>query len=88
MFSQNTDLGESLYKTWSDKEKRDEIAKLVVGYRNGLPVGILCKMSESIAGSQKRARKHLHALMTPVERQAAIDKETGGVQIIVREFLL
>lgn len=87
MFSQNTDLGESLYKTWSDKEKRDEIAKLVTGYRNGLPVGILCKMSESIAGSQKRARKHLQALMAPVERQAAIAKESGAIQIVAKEFL-
>lgn len=87
MFTQNSDLGESLYKTWSDKQKRDEIAKLVAGYRNGLPVGILCKMSESIAGSQKRARKHLHALMAPVERQAAIDKESGAIQIVAKEFL-
>jgi len=87
MFPQNNDLGASLYKTWSDKEKREEIERLVAGYRNGLPIGILCKMSESIAGSQKRARKHLHALMTPAERQAAIEKETGGVQIVAREFL-
>ena len=88
MFPQNDDLGASLYKTWSDKEKRDEIARLVEGYRNGLPVGILCKMSESIAGTQKRARKHLHALMTEAERQVAIDKESGGLQIVVKEFLL
>ncbi len=88
MFPQNDDLGASLYKTWSDKEKRDEIARLVEGYRNGLPIGILCKMSESIAGTQKRARKHLHALMTAAERQVAIDKESGGLQIVVKEFLL
>jgi hypothetical protein len=59
----------------------------VEGYRNGLPVGILCKMTESIAGSQKRARKHLQALMTPAERQAAIEKESGGIQIVAKEFL-
>ena len=62
MFSQNHDLGASLYKTWSDKEKRD-------------------------AGSRKRARNHLQALMTPAERKAAIEKESGSVQIIVRELL-
>ena len=62
MLPQN-DLGASLYKTWSDKEKRDEIARLVEGYRKGLPVGILCKMAETIAGSRKRARKHLQALL-------------------------
>jgi hypothetical protein len=87
MFPQNNDLGASLYKTWSDKEKRDEIARLVEGYHKGLPVGILCKMAETIAGSRKRARNHLHALMTPDERKAAIEKESGGVQIMVKELL-
>jgi hypothetical protein len=87
MFPQNNDLGASLYKTWSDKEKRDEIARLVEGYRKGLQVGILCKMAETIAGSRKRARNHLHALMTPAERQAAIEKESGGIQVVVRALL-
>lgn len=86
MFPQN-DLGASLYKTWSDKDKRDEIARLVEGYRNGLPVGVLCKMTETISGSRKRARKHLLSLMTPAERQAAIAKETGGMLVIVKELL-
>jgi len=87
MLLPNNDLGASLYKTWSDKEKRDEIARLVEGYRKGLPIGILCKMTETIAGTRKRARNHLHALMTPAERQAAIEKESGGVQIAVKELL-
>ena len=86
MLPQN-DLGASLYKTWSDKEKREEIARLVEGYRKGLPVGILCKMAETIAGSRKRARNHLQALMTQAERQAAIEKESGGVQLAVKELL-
>ena len=60
----NQDLGESVYKTWSNTQRREEIAKLVDGYRNGLPIGILCKMSEAIAGSRKQARKHLHELLT------------------------
>ena len=87
MFPQNNDLGASLYKTWSDKQKRDEIARLVEGYRNGLPVGILCKMVETVAGSRKRARSQLRALLTPAERQAAIEKETDGVQIAIKELL-
>jgi hypothetical protein len=87
MLSQNNDLGASLYKTWSDKEKREEIARLVEGYRKGVPIGILCKMSETIAGSRKRARNHLHALMTAAERQAAIEKESGGLQLMVKELL-
>ena len=87
MIPQNNDLGASLYKTWSDKEKRDEIARLVEGYHKGLPVGILCKMAETIAGSRKRARNHLQALMTPAERQAAIEKESGGIQLVVKKLM-
>ena len=44
-------------------------------------------MAETIAGSRKRARSHLHALMTTAERQAAIEKESGGVQLVVKELL-
>ena len=86
MLPQN-DLGASLYKTWNDTQRREEIARLVEGYRNGLPAGILCKMVETVAGSRTRARKHLHALMTPAERQTAIDKESGGIQIAIKELL-
>jgi len=83
----NGDLGESLYKTWSNKQRRDEIARLVDGFRAGLPIGILCKMAEAIAGSRTLARKHLHALLTAEEPAAAIARETGGVQKLVKEFL-
>jgi hypothetical protein len=87
MFSNNNDLGASLYKTWNDAQRCEEIARLVEGYRNGLPIGILCKMAETIAGTQQRARKHLHVLMTPAERQTAIEKETGGLQLAVSKLL-
>lgn len=83
----NDDLGASVYKGWSNTQRRDEIAKLVEGYRNGLPVGILCKMAEAIAGSRKRARKQLHELLTVEEREAAITRETGGMLIMVKDFL-
>lgn len=83
----NDDLGASVYKGWSNTQRRDEIAKLVEGYRNGLPVGILCKMAETIAGSRKRARKQLHELLTVEEREAAITRETGGMLIMVKDFL-
>ena len=82
------DLGESLYKTWNNTQRREEIARLVEGYRAGLPIGILCKMAESIAGSRKAARRHLHALLTLQERQVAASKETGGMQTVVQQFLL
>jgi len=84
----NDDLGAALYKTWNATQRRDEIAKLVEGYRTGLPVGILCKMAEAIAGSRKSARKHLHAMLTLQEREAAVGKETGGMQTVVKQFLL
>jgi hypothetical protein len=87
MFPQNNDLGASLYKTWSDTQRHEEIARLVEGYRNGLPVGILCKMVETVAGSRTRARKHLRALMTPAERHTAIEKESGGIQVVARELM-
>ncbi len=87
MFS-NHDLGASLYKTWSKKERRDEVARLVEGYRNGLPVGILCKMSETVAGSRKSARALLREMLTSEERTAAVARETGGMRIIAEEFLL
>jgi hypothetical protein len=88
MFGTNTDLGASLFKTWDETQKRDEIAKLVEGYRAGVPVGILCKMSETIAGNRKKARKHLRALMTPAEREGAVAAAAGGLQTLVKEYLL
>ena len=81
------DLGAALFKTWSDEERRTEIAKLVEGYRAGLPVGILCKMTETIAGGEAQARSYLTELLTPEERQAAIARETGGMLLLVRAFL-
>ena len=83
----NHDLGASLYKTWTKTQRRDEIAKLVEGYRGGLPIGVLCKMSETIAGSRKSAKKHLHVMLTAEERSSAIAQETGGMLILVKEFL-
>jgi hypothetical protein len=88
MFGNNDDLGASVFKTWSNTQRRDEIVKLVAAYRSGLPVGILCKMTETIAGSRKRARKHLLELLSPEERQAAIATESGGMLNLVKEFLL
>jgi hypothetical protein len=82
----SSDLGAELYKTWSNAQRRDEIVKLVQGYRAGVPVGILCSLTEAIAGSRKRARKHLHELLTPEERKSAIDQASGGLAEIVKEF--
>ncbi len=84
----NNDLGASLFKTWSNTKRREEIERLVEGYRNGLALGVLIKMTETIAGSRKRARQYLHELLTPEERQAAVARETGGMLTLVKEYLL
>lgn len=87
MLNDNNDLGASLFKTWTEKQRSDEIEKLVQGFRNGVPIGILCKMAETIAGSKKSAKKHLKQLMTADEREAIIAAETGAMAPIVKSLL-
>lgn len=60
----------------------------MAGYRSGVPVGILCKMAETIAGSREVAKKELAALMSLEERQAAVGKESPAIQSVIEEFLL
>jgi len=87
MFDANSDLGAALFKTWTDKQRFDEIEKLVQGYRGGVPVGILCKMAETIAGDKKRAKKILKQILTPEERKAAVMSADGGMLPLVKSFL-
>lgn len=88
LFGSHHDLGASMFKDWDEAQQREEIGKLVEGYRNGVPVGILCKMAETIAGSQEKAKEHLAHFMPLAERQQAIEKENGGVRIVAEMFLL
>jgi len=87
MLDTNNDLGASLYKTWTEQQRCDEIEKLVIGYRNGIPVGILCKMSEAVAGNRKKARKYLKQFMSAAERTAAVESATGAMEPIIKAFL-
>lgn len=87
MLSDNTDLGAALFKTWTEKQRCDEIEKLVLGFRNGVPVGILCKMSEAVAGDKKKARKYLKQFMTAAERKTAVESATGAMTQLVKSFL-
>lgn len=87
MLDSTNDLGASLYKTWTEQQRCDEIEKLVVGYRNGIPIGILCKMSETVAGNRKKARKYLKQFMSAAERKAAVEIATGAMSPIVKAFL-
>lgn len=84
----NFDYGEELFKGWSSEQKREEIGRLVQGFRNGVPVGILCSMSEKIAGDRQKARKILCALMPEEERQAAVEQCSGGLRTAVAALLL
>lgn len=84
----NNDLGAALFATWTEEQRQEEIVKLVQGFRSGLPVGVLCKMVETIAGSQESAREQLVALLTLEERQTAIAAETGGMKLLVESYLL
>lgn len=87
MIGMNHDLGAALYKTWSEQQREDEIAKLVEGYRNGVPVGILCKMTETIAGDMKKAKKYLKKYLTAAERKSAMAAATGGMKPLVESFM-
>lgn len=87
MFDSNNDLGAALFKTWNEKQRIDEIEKLVQGYRSGVPVGILCKMSETIAGDKKQAKKILKRLLTADERKVAVMSAEGGMLPLVKSFL-
>lgn len=87
MFDTNSDLGAALFKTWSEPQRIAEIEKLVQGYRCGVPVGILCKMSETIAGDKKRAKKILKQFLSLEERKAAILSVDGGMIPLVKSFL-
>lgn len=88
MFNSHDDLGAALFNTWSEEQKREEVGKLVKGYRNGLPVGILCKMAETIAGSREKAKEYLVHFMPLKERKRAVAKESGGVRLVAEELLL
>jgi hypothetical protein len=84
----NHDLGAAIFSTWTDEQRREELDKLIKGHGAGLPLGILCKMAETIAGSRELAREHLVSSMPLEERQAAVEKETGGMRILAASFLL
>ena len=88
MLNNNNDLGASLFKTWTEKQRRDEIEKLVQGYRNGVPVGILCKMAETVAGDKKKAKKYLKLFMPETERKAAVAAATDAMLPVVKSFLI
>ena len=87
MLNNSNDLGASLFKTWTENQRSDEIEKLVQGYRNGVPIGILCKMAETVAGDKKKAKKYLKLFMSAAERKAAVAAATDAMLPIVKSLL-
>jgi hypothetical protein len=87
-FATQNDLGAALFRTWSEEQQREEIGKLVKGFRKGVPLGVLCKMAETIAGSRVKAKEHLAHFMPLKERKRAVARETGGMRVLAEEFLL
>ena len=88
MFNDTNDLGAALFKTWTEKQRSEEIEKLVQGFRNGVPIGILCKMAETVAGDKKKASKYLKKFMTAAERTAAVESAAGSLKPLVTSYLV
>ena len=81
-------IGADVYKTWSEEQRRAEIAKLVAGYRSGLPLEILFQMSSAIAGGPDSARDHLAAIIPADERHRMVTREKGTDQAVAASFLM
>ena len=78
MIDNLNNIGDEVYQTWSHEQRHDEIGKLVKGFKNGLPVQIMCQLATSIAGSSALASEHLSAFLTLKERKAIVKKESGS----------
>jgi hypothetical protein len=81
-------IGEDIYKTWSDDQRRSEIGKLVEGHRSGLPLEIMFQMASAIAGSPDSAREHLAALIPAEERHRMVTRLKGTDQAVAASFLM
>ena len=73
-----SNIGEDVYRSWSDEQRRHEIGNLVQGFKGGLPIQILCQLATSIAGSPALASEHLSAFLTLDERKALVKNESGS----------
>jgi hypothetical protein len=77
MLNKLNNIGDDVYQTWSDEQRREEIGNLIQGFKNGLPVQILCQLATSIAGSSTLASEHIATFMTLKERKAIVKNESG-----------
>ena len=81
-------IGADVYKSWSDDQRKAEIAKLVEGYRSGRALKILLQMATAIAGSPEAARDHLRTLITAEERHLMVNRQKGEDQTLAAAFLM
>lgn len=81
-------IGADIYKTWTEEQRRAEIAKLVEGYRSGLPVTIMLQMASAIAGDIDSAREHLAALLSAEDRHLIVGRLKGQEQSMAASFLM
>ena len=81
-------LGADIYQSWSEEQRRAEIARLVTGFRAGLPLPIMLQMSSAIAGTPDSAREHLLAIITAEERHLIVSRLQGEEQSLAASFLM
>lgn len=81
-------IGADVYKSWSDDQRKAEIAKLVEGYRSGLSLKILLQMTTAIAGSPETARDYLAAMIPAEERHKMVTRQKGADQTLAASFLM
>jgi len=81
-------LGTDIYKSWNDDQRKDEIAKLVAGYRSGLPLAIIFQMASAIAGSPDNDREQLAAIIPAEERHLIVGRLKGQEQSLAASFLM
>lgn len=86
MLDKLNNIGDEVYQSWSYEQRHEEIGKLVQGFKNGLPVQILCQLSTSIAGSSAEAAEHISAFLSRRERKAIVNRESGSNKVL-RELL-
>lgn len=77
MSDEISNIGDEVYRTWSDEQRRHEIGNLVQGFKNGLPIQILCQLATAIAGTPALACQHISAFLPQEEREALVEKESG-----------
>jgi len=87
MLNNLNNIGDDVYRSWSEEQRRQEIGNLVQGFKNGLPAQILCQLSISIAGGRKEAAGHLASLLSLEERKAIVRQESAGANSELRSLL-